>query len=217
MLPSATTPTPEPVEARTLGNGSRRGRPRHDAVDLLRASAFELFALHGYDNVTTDDIAEHAGISRRTLYRRFGNKEAIVLWDLERRVPELLDALDAQPDGVTPSQLVVGAMTTFVVGRQTVDTAGIKALMAQGVPAVRRQYEAIITGIEVGIAERLAARYGRDATDPAVRSCAGWFSSTVRVAVDEWVATGGDDTFAERITPSFLNLGAALDLALTPA
>ena len=85
---------------------------------------------------------------------RFGNKEAIVLWDLERRVPELLDALDA--------------------------------------------------------------RFGRDATDPAVRSCAGWFSSTVRVAVDEWVATGGSDTFTERITPSFLNLGAALDLSLSP-
>jgi AcrR family transcriptional regulator len=201
----------------TLGNGTRRGRPRHDAVELLRASAFELFALHGYDNVTTDDIAEHAGISRRTLYRRFGNKEAIVLWDLEHRVPELLDALDRQPIDATPSELVVGTMSAFVAARGPVDTTGIKSLMAQGVPAVRRQYEAIITGIESGIAVRLAIRYRRNETDPAVRTCAAWFSSTVRVAVDEWVATGGDDTFIERIAPSFVNLGAALDMVLAPA
>lgn len=197
-------------------SGSGRGRPRLDAVDALRAAAFELFQLHGYDNVSTDDIAEHAGVSRSTLYRRFGSKESIVLWDLERRVPELIAAFDDQPDGVTPGELVVGAMGAFVAGRQPADARRIKELLAPGVPAVRRHFDSIITGIESDVAERLAARFGRSASDPLVRSCAGWFASTVRVAIDDWAETGGGDAFIERIVPVFLNLGAALDLVLDP-
>jgi AcrR family transcriptional regulator len=51
---------------------------------IIRA-ATELFAIRGYQGATTDDIAERAAITKRTLYRRMGEKEAI-LYEIQQRV-----------------------------------------------------------------------------------------------------------------------------------
>jgi AcrR family transcriptional regulator len=77
---------------------------------LLRADigriAIDLFAEHGFDAVTVDDIAAAAGISQRTFFRYFASKDAIVL-DLRHRVDRrLLEAVDARP-------AVEGAMTAL--------------------------------------------------------------------------------------------------------
>lgn len=82
--------------------------------------------------------------------------------------------------------------------------------------SIRRHFESILTGIESGVAERLAARYGGEPTDPVVRTCAAWLSGTVRIAVDQWIDGDGEVTFVGTMAPSFLNLGGALDLVLAP-
>lgn len=46
-------------------------------VEEILQAAGELFAEHGYDKVTTNMIAVHAGISPGSLYQFFPNKEAI--------------------------------------------------------------------------------------------------------------------------------------------
>ena len=215
---AAPSTAPDATPEAPSGDGaSRRGKRRDDAVEVLRKAAFELFDARGYDDVTIEEIAEHAGVSPSTFYRRIGTKEGIVWWELDHRVPQLLAALDAQPDGVTPSELVLGALADVVAGREPIDTTGFKTLKAQGVVSIRRHFESILTGIESGVAERLAARYGGEPTDPVVRTCAAWLSGTVRIAVDQWIDGDGEVTFVGTMAPSFLHLGAALDLALAPA
>ena len=49
----------------------------------LREAALNLFANKGYDETTTDEVAEKAGVSPRTFFRYFPNKES-VLWLGER-------------------------------------------------------------------------------------------------------------------------------------
>jgi len=44
-------------------------------------AALELFAEHGFEAVTVERVADAAGISVSTLYRHFGTKERLVLWD----------------------------------------------------------------------------------------------------------------------------------------
>src|ERR1700761_8186803 len=56
-----------------------RGRPRSTEVDeaILRA-AWELLSEGRYDRVTFEAIADRAGCSRPTVYRRFRNKVDLV-------------------------------------------------------------------------------------------------------------------------------------------
>lgn len=85
MLPS------RPVSPRQAGRAASG-----NARDRLVEAAFAQFASRGFETTTVDDIAEQAGVSRRTFFRYFATKEdavfpdhdairALVADDLERR------------------------------------------------------------------------------------------------------------------------------------
>ena len=49
----------------------RAGRRRSTTWDHISNVAIDLFAARGFDDVSVDDIAEAAGIARRTLFRYY--------------------------------------------------------------------------------------------------------------------------------------------------
>jgi AcrR family transcriptional regulator len=49
--------------------------------DEIVDAAFRLFAAHGYEETSVDDIASTAGVSRSTFFRSFGSKEAVIFPD----------------------------------------------------------------------------------------------------------------------------------------
>jgi AcrR family transcriptional regulator len=51
------------------------------ARDRLVEAAFAQFAAHGFEATTVDEIAEQAGVSRRTFFRHFATKEDVVFPD----------------------------------------------------------------------------------------------------------------------------------------
>ena len=88
---------------RPLGRRERRKRKTREA--LLEA-AFTLFAERGYHETTVDEIADAAGVSRRTAFRYVPTKHSLVFPEREHRlvtawraaitavVPDLLDAIE---------------------------------------------------------------------------------------------------------------------------
>ena len=52
---------------------------------LLARTAMELFAAKGYDDTTLDEVAAAAGVSRRTLFNYFRNKEDLALSGLSEQ------------------------------------------------------------------------------------------------------------------------------------
>lgn len=62
----------EPI-ARDLPQ-TKRG---HERCIALLESAAELFLEHGYDAVSLDDIVNHAGGSKASIYKYFGNKDGL--------------------------------------------------------------------------------------------------------------------------------------------
>ena len=58
-----------------------RQRNRLEAQRRLQVIALSLFEQKGFDEITMQDVAQAGEVSESTLYRYFGTKEALVLWD----------------------------------------------------------------------------------------------------------------------------------------
>jgi AcrR family transcriptional regulator len=56
-----------------------REQTRAVVRSLLAQTALELFAAKGYDDTTVEEVASAAGVSRRTLFNYFRNKEDLAL------------------------------------------------------------------------------------------------------------------------------------------
>lgn len=71
-----------------------RDRQRLRSMQRVQRHAVELFTAEGFDAVTVERIAEVAEVSPVSIYRWFGTKERLVLWD--DYDPGLLEAVAAQ-------------------------------------------------------------------------------------------------------------------------
>jgi AcrR family transcriptional regulator len=83
-------------------------RPRKERSDAVRNRAklldvaARLFAEHGVDGVSMDQIASSAGVGKGTLFRRFGDKAGLGVALLEAREQQLQQALDTAPPPLGP-------------------------------------------------------------------------------------------------------------------
>lgn len=68
---------------------------RHDLRETIIDAVDHLLARYGYQKMTMNDIAREAGISKRTIYLRFANKEEVALSSIDRVVERLLTRLQA--------------------------------------------------------------------------------------------------------------------------
>ncbi|MET0284056.1 MAG: TetR family transcriptional regulator [Polyangiales bacterium] len=78
--------------------------------------ALRLFSERGYEGTTVDDIARAAGIGRRTFFRYFDSKDAVVLWRYDligRRVVELLRARPAREPALTSMERALTEAAEF--------------------------------------------------------------------------------------------------------
>lgn len=53
-------------------------RPLMEPLVKILSASVELFSQYGFKTITMDDIARRAGISKKTLYQQFANKEEVV-------------------------------------------------------------------------------------------------------------------------------------------
>jgi TetR/AcrR family transcriptional repressor of mexJK operon len=61
----------------TTPASARRGRPRGSDVPELLSIARQMFVARGYRGTTMDAVAEHAHISKQSLYRDYPSKDAL--------------------------------------------------------------------------------------------------------------------------------------------
>jgi len=84
----------------------RVGRRRSTTQDHITDVALDLFATRGFDEVSVEDVAVAAGISRRTLFRYYASKNAIPWGDFDAHLERMRDLLD----DVDPDAPIVGAL-----------------------------------------------------------------------------------------------------------
>ncbi|GAA0991077.1 TetR family transcriptional regulator [Nocardiopsis tropica] len=64
-------------------------RKRRKARAMIVSAAFQLFAEHGFDNVTVASIAERAEVGRTTFFRYFGDKQQVLFADDDAEVDRM--------------------------------------------------------------------------------------------------------------------------------
>ncbi|WP_024440426.1 MULTISPECIES: mycofactocin system transcriptional regulator [unclassified Mycobacterium] len=79
----------------TPGPQPRAGRRRSTTPQHITDVAIDLFAARGFGEVSVDDIAQAAGIGRRTVFRYYASKNAIPWGDFDAHLHQLRELLDA--------------------------------------------------------------------------------------------------------------------------
>lgn len=81
-----------------------------DPQERLVTAAVELFRQHGYDSVTVTDIAEKAGLTRRSFFRHFSDKREVLFAGSRMNMPGITRAVEEYAPEVTARDAVMGAL-----------------------------------------------------------------------------------------------------------
>ena len=153
---SADQPDRAPADAAT---GPAESRPV--MRDALVDAAVALFAEHGFDATTIDDIVARAGVGRRSFFRYFPSKESVVFPDHEGTLARMSDFL-ADESGFTqdPVDRVCDA-ARMVLAMYAADPEFSLARykLTRQVPALRTHELAVVRRYESALAAFLRARY----------------------------------------------------------
>jgi len=104
--------------------------------------AWDLFAHQGFEATTIEEIAERAGMSRRTFFRYFSGKDELIVEKLVEAGERVAAALEARPEEESAWTALREAFQVVVVGQeQNPGPARALRLMLRDEPGVRSSIE----------------------------------------------------------------------------
>lgn len=172
-----------------------RARQRLQTAEELRRAAVDLVFEHGLDNVTTEMIADEAGVSPRTFFNYYPFKEAALIPPKED-FPETAIALFIAAPGSLEEDLI-----TLIVPMTSCwddDRPMIRKLfsMANSHPKLSALKASSVHEHEMDLRMLMAARLGQRETDFLPMLFASVITSAIRIAMETWAneESGPDET-----------------------
>jgi len=154
---------------------------------LLLARATELFATHGYDELTMARIARGAGISKPLLYHYFRSKKALFEAVLQQAAEEHVARIGSPLDpGRPPVEQLAAGLDAYLAWIEENGPTYTSLMRSVGIPEVRE----LVDRVRAQTAARILAALVPDGPAPAkVRvAVTGWLWSMDGVCTD-WVRT----------------------------
>jgi mycofactocin system transcriptional regulator len=172
----------------------RTGRPRATSRTVLERLGFELFAQRGFDGTTVDDIADAAGIGRRTFFRYFASKNDLVWGDFEAQLVRL-EALLAAAGPDTP---MMDAIRRAVVEFNRFDPAVVpwhrqRMALILRVPTLQADSAVRYASWRALVTEFAARRLGLPASDLLPRLIGSTVLAACVAAYEQWLTDDGAD------------------------
>ena len=203
---SLSCPLPSSIMPETSASPGRRERKKQRTRDDLMAHAARLFAKKGFDETTTEDIAEAADLSQRTFFRHFSSKEAVLYGDMENQRDRMHAALLERPTDEPVIHAVRHAIMTladnYVAER---DHRFLQAKLAAAYPSVSAYSRAVVQADwERALIDAISERLGVDPlVDPRPEIVAGAAMSALRVSIRRWTASDGTKDLPDLVGQSF--------------
>lgn len=175
----------------------RRGRPRGTSARTLELIALRLFTEQGFEETTVDQIAAAAGVSRRTFFRYFDAKSAVLWNEFDTEVEAIRATLAETP----PDMPVMDAVRHAVLAAnhyRAEDVAELRMRMSLigTVPELMASSALHYDAWERAISDFVARRTGH-APDSIYPLAVGRATlAACRAAYDAWAARADADLTA---------------------
>jgi AcrR family transcriptional regulator len=178
-----------------------RERKKEQKRERLQQAAFELFAARGFDHVTVDEVAEHAEVSKSTLFRYFETKEDLLLANSREHRDALLAALAARPADEPVLRSLREALESLARDFQADrGRAVLRSQIMSGSPSLASRSAERQMAWEDGLAAVILPRLqGRDDAETRAAVLAGAAMAAVRVATRRWLATDDDSQMIDHV------------------
>ena len=165
------------------------GVPAEGTRTRVERAALDLFTLRGFENVTTDEVADAAGISRRTFFRYFATKADAVWGDFAGHVARLELRLAA----ADPAQPVLASVCAAYVEVNDYAEAELPLLRERmrlilTEPALLAHSQVRYAEVDQIVSRHVAARTGASPTDLVPRLVAATTRAAATTAFEAWLA-----------------------------
>jgi mycofactocin system transcriptional regulator len=163
--------------------------PAGPARARVERAALDLFSRRGFENVTSDEVADAAGISRRTFFRYYATKADAVWGDFAGHVARL-EGLLAAGD---PARPVLASVCAAYVEVNDYEEAELPLLRERmqlilGEPALLAHSQLRFAEVDRVVTRYVAARTGASPTDLVPRLVAASTRAAATTAFQAWLA-----------------------------
>jgi AcrR family transcriptional regulator len=199
-----------------MTDGGLRERKRTAAMYRIQSTALDLFEARGFDDVTVEEIAEASETSPSSIYRYFGTKEQIVLWDeYDPGMDELLATAFAD---AVPLIGVRRLLVSTVAGLPPEAERRIvrRLRLALTSPSLEQATVASTFTIVEQVERVLAAQLGRPVVDLEVQVFAHAFVGGLLGMFHHWQGTDFEAPFADILSRTFEIFEEGLDIVSGP-
>jgi mycofactocin system transcriptional regulator len=190
---------------------SRVGRRRSTTPEHITDVALELFTARGFAEVSVDDVAHAAGIARRTLFRYYASKNAILWGDFAAHLAHLQELLDNVDPQVATGEALRAALLEFNTFDECETVRHRQRMRVILETAELQAYSmTMYAGWREVMAGFIAARLGVKTTDPLPQTVAWTMLGVALSAYEQWLSDESV-TLPEALGNAFDVVGAGLN------
>ncbi|WP_421842096.1 mycofactocin system transcriptional regulator [Mycobacterium sp.] len=190
---------------------SRVGRRRSTTPHHITDVAIELFTARGFSEVSVEDVAQAAGIARRTLFRYYTSKNAIPWGDFNTHLAQLrrlLDNIDPQVPLGRALRAALLAFNTFDESETARHRQRMRVILQT--PELQAYSMTMYAGWREVIAGFVAGRSGVRATDLLPQTVAWTMLGVALSAYEHWL-TYESIPLPQALGKAFDVVGSGLD------
>ncbi|UYP18048.1 mycofactocin system transcriptional regulator [Rhodococcus sp. Z13] len=193
---------------------ARVGRRPSTSKEELAAIGIELFMEAGFEETSIDDIAEAAGIARRTFFRYFPSKNELAWGNFDEHLAAMRASLEEIPENVPLSEALTTALhefNTFPDSEAERHRARMRLILHT--PALQAYSSVMYQGWRRVVAEFVARRTGADPDDHIPRTCGYLLLGVAIAAYEAWLDEPGSDLH-EFLAAGMRTVTAGLDYSV---
>ncbi|MCJ0903956.1 mycofactocin system transcriptional regulator [Rhodococcus sp. ARC_M6] len=167
---------------------ARIGRKPSTTRDGISTVGIKLFSTLGFNDVSVDQIADAAGIARRTFFRYFPSKNAVPWGDFDAHLDEMRAHLDSLPEELPLVDALESALLTFNTFPPEETAVHRKRMeLILTVPTLQAYSAVMYEGWRQVVAEYAARRMNLEPTDHGPRTVGYLLLGVAMAAYEQWL------------------------------